>query len=493
MSTYSFDVNELTIAKAFNLLEEGKVTSYELAQALLERIKKLDPKIKAFLYVNEEWTLSQAKEADEKRKNGERGRLLGIPLSIKDNILIKGHPTTCASKILQNYLAPYDAYVITKLKKEGAIFLGKTNLDEFAMGSSTENSGFFPTKNPWDLERVPGGSSGGSAAATVCRMGLGSLGSDTGGSIRQPASFCGVVGMKPTYGLVSRFGLVAFASSLDQIGPFGLTVEDTALLLEVIAGHDTYDSTSAKVDMPSFTQRLKEGKKVKFKIGVPKEYLLDGLHPEVEQNFKEMLSLLIKLGHQVKEISLPHTKYAVAVYYIIAPAEAASNLARYDGVKYGLRVEGRNLLEMYKKSRAHGFGREVKRRIMLGTYALSAGYYEAFYLKASKVRTLIKQDFLEAFKEVDLLVTPVSPTPPFKLGEKTADPLQMYLSDIFTIPVNLAGLPGLSLPSGYTQTGLPLGLQIIGAHFKDDLVLTLAYQLEKALSLTNIPPLIKEV
>ena len=487
----SLNLNRLTIKRALELLDEGKISSVELTQACLERIKKVDPEVKAYLYVNEEWALEQARLADEKRKAGKPGKLLGIPLAIKDNILIKGHPTTCASKILQNYIAPYDATVILKLKKEGAVFLGKTNLDEFAMGSSTENSAFFPTKNPWDLERVPGGSSGGSAVAVACRMGLGALGSDTGGSIRQPACFCGVVGMKPTYSLVSRFGLVAFASSLDQIGPFALNIEDAALLLEVISGHDPYDSTSAPREVPSFTQILQENANSKFRVGIPKEYFEHELHPEVGKNIEEMISLLKRLGHEVKEVSLPHTKYAISVYYIIAPAEAASNLARYDGVKYGLRVGGKSLIEMYKKSRAEGFGREVKRRIMLGTYALSAGYYDAFYLKASKVRTLIKQDFLKAFEEVDLILTPVSPTPPFKLGEKTADPLQMYLSYIFTIPVNLAGLPGLSLPSGFTKEGLPLGVQIIGPHFGDDLVLSLGYQMERELNLEVIPPILK--
>ena len=487
----SFDLNTLTIRKALYLLEKGEVSSVELTQACLERIRKVDEKVKAFLYVNEEWALEQARLADEKRKEGLGGKLLGIPLAIKDNILIKGHPTTCASKILHNYIAPYDATAILKLKEEGAVFLGKTNLDEFAMGSSTENSAFFPTKNPWDLERVPGGSSGGSAVAVACRMGLGALGSDTGGSIRQPACFCGVVGMKPTYSMVSRFGLVAFASSLDQIGPFALNVEDTALLLEVISRHDPYDSTSAPKQFPALSQVLKENEGKKFRIGIPKEYFEHKLDSEVSKNFDEIVMLLKKLGHEVKEVSLPRTKYALAVYYIVAPAEAASNLARYDGVKYGLRVEGKSLAEMYKKSRAEGFGREVKRRIMLGTYALSAGYYEAFYLKASRVRTLIKQDFLKAFEEVDLLLTPVSPTPPFKLGEKISDPLQMYLSDIFTIPVNLAGLPGLSLPSGFTSDNLPLGVQVIGPHFKDDHVLSLAYQIEKELNLEAIPPIIK--
>ncbi|MGC9016810.1 MAG: Asp-tRNA(Asn)/Glu-tRNA(Gln) amidotransferase subunit GatA [Caldimicrobium sp.] len=485
------ELKELTLKKALNLLDEGKLSSKELCTLTLEQIKKYDPLVKAFLYVNEEWVLKQAEEADKKRKEGKRGLLTGIPLSIKDNILIKGHPTTCASKILANYIAPYDATVIERLKSQGVVFIGKTNMDEFAMGSSTENSGFFPTRNPWDLERVPGGSSGGSAVSVALRMGLGSLGSDTGGSIRQPAAFCGVVGMKPTYGLVSRFGLVAFASSLDQIGPFGLTVEDTALLLQAIAGNDPKDSTSAEIEIPNYLEFIENNLNTTFKIGLPKEYFSYDIDPEITKYLEKTIEIL-KKRHTMVEISLPHTKYAVATYYIIAPAEASSNLARYDGVKYGFRAEAKSLLEMYKKSRGLGFGKEVKRRIMLGTYALSAGYYDAYYLKASKVRTLIKEDFEKAFKEVDLILTPTTPTPPFRLGEKISDPLQMYLSDIFTIPVNLAGLPALSLPVGLTTDNLPVGVQIIGPQFKDELVLALAYQIEKDLSLKFIPPILKD-
>ncbi len=485
------ELTDLTILKALELLENRKITSYELVEFFLEQIKKYDPLVKAFLYVDEEGVREGAKKADELRKKGHKGKLLGIPLSIKDNICIKGLPTTCASKILQNFIAPYDATVIEKLKKEGALFLGKTNLDEFAMGSSTENSGYFPTRNPWDLERVPGGSSGGSAVATACRMGLGSLGSDTGGSIRQPAAFCGVVGLKPTYGMVSRFGLVAFASSLDQIGPIGLNVEDTALLLQIIAGHDEKDSTSFPLEPLDFLNFIKNNLNSRYKIGLPREYFEAEIDPEITKALESLIDLL-KKNHEIKTISLPHTEYAVATYYIIAPAEASSNLARYDGVKYGFRYkEAKSLMEMYKKTRAYGFGKEVKRRIMLGTYALSAGYYDAFYLKASKVRTLIMQDFLEAFKEVDLILTPVTPTPPFKLGEKIFDPLQMYLSDIFTIPVNLAGLPGISLPIGLTSNNLPIGAQIIGPHFKDELVLSMAYQIEKELNLKMIPSLLR--
>ncbi len=486
----SIDLTELTISKALSLLEERKISSVELVEETFQQIKKVDPKVKAFLYLNEEKAIEEAKKADELREKGGKGRLLGVPISIKDNICIKGFPTTCASKILENFIAPYDATVIEKLKAEGAIFIGKTNLDEFAMGSSTENSAFFPTHNPWDLERVPGGSSGGSAAAVASRMGLGSLGSDTGGSIRQPAAFCGVVGLKPTYGRVSRFGLVAFASSLDQIGPFGVNVEDTALLLQIISGHDPKDSTSAPFEVPDYIKFIKDNEKTSYKIGLPKECFEGSIDKEMAQIIEDLINKL-KKKHTVKEISLPHTEYAVATYYIIAPAEASSNLARYDGVKYGFRAEAKSLIEMYKKSRALGFGKEVKRRIMLGTYALSAGYYDAFYLKASKVRTLITQDFLKAFEEVDLILTPVSPTPPFKIGEKISDPLQMYLSDIFTIPVNLAGVPGISLPIGLTSNNLPVGLQIIGPHFKDEMVLSLAYQIEKEVNTKFIPPVVE--
>lgn len=486
------DIKSLTITKALELLQTKKISSKELVEETLKIIKILDPKVRAFLKIFEEEALVQAEQADKKIAKGEKGILLGIPISIKDNICIRGYPTTCGSKILENFIAPYDATVIKKLKEEGAIFIGKTNMDEFAMGSSTENSAFFPTHNPWDLERVPGGSSGGSAAAVALRMGLGSLGSDTGGSIRQPAAFCGVVGFKPTYGLVSRYGLVAFASSLDQIGPFGLTVEDTAIILRVIAGNDPKDSTSAPVEIPDYLTLIKENVTTRFKIGLPKEYFFFEIDPEISNKIEEVVKLL-KNKHEIREISLPHTEYALATYYIIAPAEASSNLARYDGVKYGLRIESSNLIEMYKKTRGKGFGKEVKRRIMLGTYALSAGYYDAFYLKASKVRTLILRDFIEAFKEVDLILTPVTPTPPFKLGERITDPLQMYLSDIFTIPVNLAGLPGISLPIGLTSTNLPIGIQIIGPHFREDLVLSLAYQIEREIDTLFIPPLLKEV
>lgn len=486
------NLRDITILGLLEEIREGKISCKELALFFLDHLKRVDGRVRAFLYVNEEWVLKQAEESDRRWREGRAGALEGVPISIKDNILIKGHPTTCASRILANYIAPYDATVIERLKREGAVFLGKTNMDEFAMGSSTENSAFHPTYNPWNLERVPGGSSGGSAVAVSARMGLGSLGSDTGGSIRQPASFCGVVGMKPTYGLVSRFGLVAFASSLDQIGPLALNVEDTALLLKAIAGPDPRDSTSADITVPDYLNYIRQNSQQKFTIGLPREYFTGDLDPEVGKLLDQTIRILSE-KHTVKEINLPHTRYAVATYYIVAPAEASSNLARYDGIKYGLRAEAKGLIDLYKKSRSLGFGKEVKRRIMLGTYALSAGYYDAYYLKASKVRTLIKRDFEEAFREVDLIFAPTTPTPPFKIGEKTTDPLQMYLSDIFTIPVNLAGLPAISIPVGLTGDGLPVGAQIIGPAFRDELVLTLAYQIEKTLSLRLIPPILGEI
>ena len=485
-----FDINKLTIVKALELLNENKITAVELTKIFLERIKKYDKELKSYLYVDEEGAIKQAEYADQLRKQGVRKKLLGIPFSIKDVICTKGIPTTCASKILENYIPPYDATVIEKLKKEGAVFLGKTNMDEFAMGSSTENSAFFPTKNPWDLERVPGGSSGGSAVSVSARLCLGSLGSDTGGSIRQPACFCGVYGLKPTYGLVSRYGLVAFASSLDQIGPFANSVEDIALIMEVISGHDPRDSTSAPIEPPKFLDFIKENKDIRFKIGIPKEFYEEGTDKEIINAIEDIIKEL-KKEHEIKEISMPHIKYSLPVYYIIAPAEASSNLARYDGVKYGFRAKEGNIISMYKKTRALGFGKEVKRRIMLGTYALSAGYYDAYYLKASKVRTLIKRDFEKAFSEVDLLITPVSPCLPFKLGERISDPLQMYLSDIFTIPINLAGVPGLSVPIKISTSGLPIGLQIIGDQFKDHLVLALGKKIEEEVNMDFIPPFIK--
>lgn len=453
----------------------------EIVQESLDRIQALEPKLHSFLQVTNDRALEQAKQIDAKIAAGEEiGLLAGIPIAIKDNLCTQGVPTTCASKILQNFVPPYESTVTQKLIDAGAVMVGKTNLDEFAMGGSTETSAYAKTANPWDISRVPGGSSGGSAAAVAggeCPI---SLGSDTGGSIRQPASFCGIVGMKPTYGLVSRYGLVAFASSLDQIGPFARSVEDAAILLNAIAGYDPKDSTSLKVDVPDYTQFLTADLKGK-KVGVIKETFGEGLDPEVEKSVNAAIDQLKALGAEVKEISCPRFRYGIAAYYIIAPSEASANLARYDGVKYGARIEdAENLMEMYTKTRSQGFGAEVKRRIMIGTYALSAGYYDAYYLKAQKVRTLIKQDFEKAFEEVDVLVSPTAPTTAFKLGDKSQDPLSMYLIDLMTIPVNLAGLPGMSVPCGFDSQGLPIGLQIIGNVLREDQVFQVAYAYEQA-------------
>ena len=477
----SQELNQLTIKQAAEKLDKREISSVELTNACLKQIKKNDNKINAYLSVFEETALSQAKKADERRAKGETNELLGIPMAVKDNILIADLPCTAGSKILENYIAPYDATVIKKLRDAGAIFLGKTNMDEFAMGSSTENSGFFPTKNPHDLSRVPGGTSGGSAAAVAADDCCYALGSDTGGSIRQPASFCGVVGLKPTYGAVSRYGLISFASSLDQIGLFAKTAEDAKIIFEAIKGKDELDSTSAE---PNFKSKILNLKSVK--IGIPKEYFIEGMEIEVEKIIKNAIKKIEALGVKIEEISLPHSKYALACYYIICTSEASTNLARYDGIRYGcksqIKSQIQNLTEVYLENRGQGFGTEVKRRIMLGTYALSTGYYEAYYLKAQKVRTLIKQDFDKAFEKIDFVLTPTSPTPAFKLGEKTKDLLQMYLSDIFTVPVSLAGIPALSLPIGKTQ-GLPVGLQIIGKPFQEKKILNFANYLEKNINI----------
>lgn len=459
-------------------------SAVEIITETLDRIKTVEPKVHSFLKITEDQALAQAKLVDEKIARGEEiGLLEGIPIGIKDNMSTKGIPTTCASRILENFVPTYESTVTQKLKDAGAIMVGKTNMDEFAMGSSTENSGYQVTANPWDITRVPGGSSGGSAAAVASGECVVALGSDTGGSIRQPASLCGVVGLKPTYGLVSRFGLVAYASSLDQIGPFGRTVEDTAILLQAIAGHDAKDSTSLDVETPDYLQSLQPNfrSRSKLRIGIIQETFGLGLDEEVKASVEKAIEVLQELGAEVQVISCPRFGYGLPAYYIIAPSEASANLARYDGVKYGIRSDqADNLLSMYTKTRAQGFGTEVKRRIMLGTYALSAGYYDAYYLKAQKVRTLIKQDFESAFQKVDLLICPTSPTTAFKAGEKTADPLSMYLSDLTTIPVNLAGLPAISVPCGFDSQGLPIGMQLIGNVLKEDLLLQVAYAYEQA-------------
>ena len=461
-------------------LTQKERTAVEITQDYLDRLQALEPKLHSFLAVTSDKALAQAQQVDDAIAAGTSlGPLAGIPIALKDNLCTKGIRTTCASKILEGFIPPYESTVTQRLADAGAIFLGKTNMDEFAMGSSTENSAYQLTANPWNISCVPGGSSGGSAAAVAADQAPISLGSDTGGSIRQPAAYCGVVGMKPTYGLVSRFGLVAFASSLDQIGPFSRTVEDAAILLGAIAGHDTKDSTSLKVTIPDYTQHLKTDLKGK-RIGLVKETFGEGIDKDVATAMDAAIEQMKKLGAEIVEISCPNFKYGLPTYYIIAPSEASSNLARYDGVRYGQRAETDNLLSMYKQTRAEGFGAEVKRRIMIGTYALSAGYYDAYYLQAQKVRTLIKQDFEAAFKDVDVLMTPTVPSTAFKAGAKVDDPLSMYLSDLMTITVNLAGLPGLSLPCGFDQAGLPIGMQLIGNALREDTLFEVASAYERA-------------
>ncbi|MEO0433186.1 MAG: Asp-tRNA(Asn)/Glu-tRNA(Gln) amidotransferase subunit GatA [Cyanobacteria bacterium J06656_5] len=461
-------------------LTQKERTAVEITQDYLDRLQALEPKLHSFLAVTSDKALAQAQQVDDAIAAGTSlGPLAGIPIALKDNLCTKGIRTTCASKILEGFVPPYESTVTQRLADAGAIFLGKTNMDEFAMGSSTENSAYQLTANPWNISCVPGGSSGGSAAAVAADQAPISLGSDTGGSIRQPAAYCGVVGMKPTYGLVSRFGLVAFASSLDQIGPFSRTVEDAAILLGAIAGHDTKDSTSLKVTIPDYTQHLKTDLKGK-RIGLVKETFGEGIDGDVATAMDAAIEQMKKLGAEIVEISCPNFKYGLPTYYIIAPSEASSNLARYDGVRYGQRAETDNLLSMYKQTRAEGFGAEVKRRIMIGTYALSAGYYDAYYLQAQKVRTLIKQDFEAAFKDVDVLMTPTVPSTAFKAGAKVDDPLSMYLSDLMTITVNLAGLPGLSLPCGFDQAGLPIGMQLIGNALREDTLFEVASAYEHA-------------
>ncbi|MGO8942182.1 MAG: Asp-tRNA(Asn)/Glu-tRNA(Gln) amidotransferase subunit GatA [Syntrophobacteraceae bacterium] len=473
-------IHSLSIHEIHDLLKSGQIGAVETVSAFLERIRALDPKVNAYLSIMGEQALDEARLFDSGKKDFSASPLAGVPIAIKDVICIHGSITTCGSRMLQGFVAPYSATVIEKLVQAGAVFIGKTNMDEFAMGSSTENSAFMKTRNPWDLDRVPGGSSGGSAAAVAAGLCAGALGTDTGGSIRQPSSFCGVTGIKPTYGRVSRFGLVAFASSLDQIGSITRDVEDAAILLQAIAGYDPRDSTSVDLPVPEYRAALKETIRG-LRLGIPREYFIEGTDPEVEAAVRNAISTCRQLGAHIVDISLPHTEYGIAAYYIIAPAEAASNLARYDGVKYGHRAQGTmDLIEMYRKSRSQGFGAEVKRRIMLGTYVLSAGYYDAYYRKASQVRTLIRQDFLDAFEKCDAILAPVSPIAAFRLGEKMDDPLQMYLSDVFTLPASLAGIPGISTPCGFTSQNLPIGLQILGPHFREELILRIAYQFEQA-------------
>ncbi|MBI1885842.1 MAG: Asp-tRNA(Asn)/Glu-tRNA(Gln) amidotransferase subunit GatA [Chloroflexi bacterium] len=470
----------LTVHEAAELLARREVSSLELTRAVLDRIHQVDDRIRAFLTLCEDEALQQAREADGRLARDETSPLMGIPGAIKDVICTKGIRTTCGSRILDNFVPPFDAFVIERLKESGFVMVGKTNMDEFAMGSSGENSAFHPTHNPWDLERVPGGSSAGSAAAVASGEALFALGSDTGGSIRQPACLSGVVGFKPTYGRVSRFGLVAFGSSLDQIGPLTKGVRDAAIVLRCIAGHDPRDSTSAEVDVPEYEQSLVPDLRG-LRLGVPREYFPEGMDQGVRDAMEAALRTMEDLGAEVdREVSLPSTPHALAVYYIIAPSEASANLARYDGVKYGFsHTEGQDMWDNMEKTRQFGFGDEVKRRIMLGTYALSAGYYDAYYLKAQKVRTLIRREFDAAFQSHDALVAPVSPTPAFKIGEKVDDPLQMYLSDVFTIPVNIAGLPAISVPCGFPG-GLPVGFQVIGKPFDEATVLRVAYAYEQA-------------
>ena len=472
---------QLTIKEAHQLLKNKEITSRELTRAVFDRIEAVESKVDAYIAVAEEQAMAQAEQADKMIAGGQCSPLTGIPLGVKDLICTRNLATTCGSKILEGFLPPYDATVIRKLKDAGAVIVGKLNMDEFAMGSSTENSGIKVTRNPWDAARIPGGSSGGSAAAVAADMCLGALGSDTGGSIRQPASHCGVAGLKPTYGRVSRFGLVAFASSLDQIGPLAKNVTDCALLLNTVAGHDPRDSTSVPREVPDYTKSL-PGDLKGITIGIPQEYsATEGLDPAVLSSVNDAVEVLEKLGARRVNVSLPHTEYAVAVYYVIAPSEASSNLARYDGVKYGFRnPEHAGLMDMYRSTRSRGFGAEVQRRIIIGTYCLSAGYYDAYYGKASQVRTLIMDDFKKAYETCDVILCPVAPTAAFKIGENTDDPLTMYLSDIFTLSANLAGIPGMSIPCGFSAEGLPIGLQIMGNHFNEEMIFKVAHAFEQA-------------
>ncbi len=476
-----------TAVDVSRMVASGEISAREVARFFLDRIQTIDPKIHAFLHVDPDWTLSLADAVDAKRAAGKPlGPLAGVPVALKDILCTKGIPTTCGSKILENFRPPYASTCVEKLLAADAVFVGKANMDEFAMGSSTENSAFGPTANPWDTSRIPGGSSGGSAASIAARMALVAIGSDTGGSIRQPAALCGVVGMKPTYGRVSRYGLVAFASSLDQIGPFAANVRDTARTLSVISGRDERDSTSIDAGVDDYEAALTDVKGLR--IGVPKEYFAEGLDSEVESRVREALDVLKGLGAEIVEVTLPHTSYAVATYYIVCTAEASSNLARYDGVHYGYRKTGTpDIIELYSKTREAGFGPEVKRRIMLGTFVLSSGFYDAYYTKGLKVRRLIKQDFDDAFKSVDVIAGPTTPTAAFRMGEKVEDPLSMYLCDIFTISTNLAGIPGISVPCGFTSGGLPVGLQFMGKVLDEKTVLKVAAAYEQATNFPTMP------
>ena len=483
-----------SIGKLHQGIQSGELSVREVAEAFLDRIEEIDQGVRAFVTVDPEKVKSEASALDERLSRGDEdiGLLTGIPLAIKDNIVTRSFPTTCGSRILEGYRPPYDATVISRLKQAGALILGKTNLDEFAMGSTTENSALFPTRNPRDPARVPGGSSGGSAASVAAFEAPGALGSDTGGSIRQPAAFCGVVGLKPTYGRVSRYGLVAFASSLDQIGPLANSARDAARILQVTAGHDPCDSTSASRPVDDYLSGIEDQIRG-LRIGLPAEWFGSALDPQLDASIRSAIARLEKLGCEVQEVHLPHTEFAIAAYYIIAPAEASSNLARYDGMRYGYRsTDPEDLEGTYRSTRSEGFGEEVKRRIMIGTYVLSSGYYDAYYLKASKVRTLLKQDYLKAFEQVDLLIGPTAPSLPFKLGEKMADPLEMYLSDIYTVPANLVGIPGLAMCCGFSEEGLPLGLQILGPHFQEARILQAAHSLEQELQVVAPPLAIEE-
>ena len=474
------EIYELTVHELVEKLESGELTSEEITKSYLDRIKEVDPEVKAYISVMEEEAIEKAKKIDSRRKTGEKlNKFAGIPIGIKDNMCITGTKTTCSSKMLENFVAPYDATVIEKLNEEELIYLGKLNMDEFAMGSSTEHSAFFKTHNPWDLNRVPGGSSGGSAAAVAANIAPWTLGSDTGGSIRQPASLCGVVGLKPTYGLASRYGLVAFASSLDQIGPITKDVTDSAILLNLIAGHDEKDSTTVDMEKKDYTKYLVNDVKG-MRIGIPKEYIGEGINEEVKQAILDVAKKYEEMGAIVEDCSFEYGKYATSVYYIIADAEASSNLGRFDGIRYGYRTENfNNLKDIYKNSRSEGFGPEVKRRIMVGTYVLSSGYYDAYYKKAQKVRTVITNAYNELFEKYDVLLTPTSPITAFKIGEKSNNPLEMYLADICTVPVNIAGLPGMSVPCTLDSNGLPIGFQLIAKQFNEEVLFRAAYTYEQ--------------